>query len=148
MTSSTSFFSAQTRKKSSLNHESYPNTPNGADIAGSLITSANDTWFGADGLQWYGENVTYLYVWGVQLVESEPNATVTAETFSVIREYFNDSLWRISSVYDLGSASIVETTILDSVRTSLATASPASTPSQQTAFALSAAALVTASLAS
>ena len=65
----------------------FPNTSNPTDQAGLLTAQVNDTWWGTDGQNWNGSNVSYPFYWVIIRSDKTLDGNQVAQpTFTAVRE--------------------------------------------------------------
>lgn len=66
-----------------VNNKTNPN-----DQAGLFNTQVNDQWWGSDGLNWDGANVSFPFYWVVQRSDEPLDSNAIAQaTFTAVRKY-------------------------------------------------------------
>lgn len=66
----------------------FPNTSNPTDQAGLLTAQVNDSWWGTDGKNWNGSNISYPFYWVIIRSDKTLDGNQVAQpTFTAVREY-------------------------------------------------------------
>lgn len=72
--------------------QTWRDVPNPTDRAGVLRFPVNDTWFGARGSQWHGQNTSFLFYWMVTNNEATFDSGQPQPIFSAVQTTFADSV--------------------------------------------------------
>jgi len=66
----------------------FPNQTNPSDQAGVVRAQVNDSWWGGDGSDWAGQNISYPYFWVIIRSDATLDGSqIPQTTFSAVREY-------------------------------------------------------------
>ncbi|KAL0581186.1 hypothetical protein V5O48_000876 [Marasmius crinis-equi] len=104
------------------------NQTNPRTQAGSVPVQVNDTWWGADGANWSGSNISHTYYWVVKRSDQPLDGSeFTQSHFTAIQTTFADSIIASMSSASVSSASAASASSA-SVRSSQITASPTAPP--------------------
>jgi len=91
----------------------FPNVSNPSDRAGRITALVNDTWFGTEGLQWNGKNISRPFFWvivpsNMMLDGSEiPQSTFTAVQTTILDSVSSSSVSNPGGIQSPSSASNV-----------------------------------------
>lgn len=84
----------------------FPNVTNPFGQAGVLHTQVNDTWFGADGLNWAGTDVNFPYTWVIiRSDDTLDGSQISQPIFTAVQTTVLDSVASSSSAAAASSAS-------------------------------------------
>lgn len=76
----------------------FPNTSNPTDQAGLLTAQVNDSWWGTDGKNWNGSNISYPFYWVIIRSDKTLDGNQVAQpTFTAVQTTYADSVIASSS---------------------------------------------------
>ncbi|KAF8158561.1 hypothetical protein B0H34DRAFT_797929 [Crassisporium funariophilum] len=86
--------------------------PNPSDQAGLIRTQVNDTWFGADGLNWSGRNVSFPYYWVILRSDKSLDGNQAPQPiFTAVQTTVLDSVATAASIASVASLSAASLTL-------------------------------------
>ncbi|KAF9267285.1 hypothetical protein L218DRAFT_855810 [Marasmius fiardii PR-910] len=114
-------FNGDTRKQILV----VPNQTNPTNQAGTVTVQVNDTWWGADGANWSGRNISHPFYWIVKRADQELNGSEFPQAqFTAVQTTYADSI--IASMSSASVASVASSLSAASASASAASVSRAS----------------------